>query len=117
MYRRIPRSGDSNYFRFGEPKEFKTVFDDIDLQIDSYLELIKSGNYENALLFWKTNEHKYPELAILAKKYLGVQASSASVERMFNFAGHIFSNKRRRTGVKLFENLVFFKAKRKFLVE
>ena len=34
---------------------------------------------------------------------------SASVERMFNFAGHIFSNKRRRTGVKLFENLVFLK--------
>ena len=51
----------------------------------------------------------------LAKKFLGVQASSACVERMFSIAGHIFTNKRRRTGVKLFENLVFMKLNENYL--
>jgi hypothetical protein len=64
---------------------------------------------------WKVNEHKYPELASLAKKCLGVQASSAGVERMFNFAGHIITNKRRRTGVSLFCNLVYLKLNESFL--
>jgi len=50
------------------------------------------------LLFWKKYEYLFPALAPLAKKFLGVPASSASVERMFNISGHIFSNKRRRTG-------------------
>jgi len=49
------------------------------------------------------------------KKFLGVQASSAWVERMFSIAGHIFTNKRRRTGVKLFENLVFMKLNENYL--
>ena len=47
----------------------------------------------STLDFWKVNEHKYPELSKLAKKFLNVQAPSASVERMFNYAGHICSNK------------------------
>ena len=51
----------------------------------------------------------------LAKKFLGVQASSACVQRMFSIAGHIFTNKRRRTGVKLFENLVFMKLNENYL--
>ena len=51
----------------------------------------------------------------LAKKFLGVQASSACVERMFSIAGHIFTNKRLRTGVKLFENLVFMKLNENYL--
>ena len=83
--------------------------DNFDLTIDTYCNLVGSGDYKDALDFWRLNEQKFPELSKLAKKFLGVQASSASVERMFNFAGHIFSNKRRRTGVKLFENLVFLK--------
>lgn len=89
--------------------------EDYDISIDSYCSLIENGNFTDALAFWKLNEHKYPELSQLARKFLGVQASSASVERMFNFAGHIFSNKRRRTGVKLFENLVFLKLNENYL--
>ncbi len=106
----------SNYLTFGKKEPDSVIkFDDIDLSINSYLELIKSGLYENPLLFWKVNEHKYPELASLAKKYLGVQASSAGVERMFNFSGHIITNNRRRTGVSLFCNLVYLKLNESFL--
>ena len=45
----------------------------------------------------------------MAKKYLGVLASSASVERMFSISAQIFSNKRRRMGAKMFSELVFLK--------
>ncbi len=43
-----------------------------------------------------------------AMKYLGVQACSAAVERMFSISGHIFSLKRRRL-YHVFYRSSFFK--------
>jgi hypothetical protein len=62
--------------------------------------------------FWKENETKYPELS---KKFLGVPASDADVERMFNFSGFIFNPKRRSLGVDNYENLVFLKLNETYL--
>ena len=62
-----------------------------------------------ALEFWKKEESNFPYLAKIAKKYLGVQASSAAVERMFSISGHIFSLKRRRLGDIMFAYLVYTK--------
>ena len=47
----------------------------------------------------------------LARKYLSVPASSAWVERMFSFLGHIISLKRRRLGIQFFMvlSMVWFK--------
>ena len=56
--------------------------------------------------FWKNYEKLFPELAVLAKKFLSVQASS---ERMFSIAGRIFQFKRRRMSHGLFFALVFLK--------
>ena len=89
--------------------------DDLDTAIASYTQFVADTNYDDALAFWRIHESKWPNLAILAKKYLGVQATSASVERMFSISGHIFSNKRRRTSAKLFELLVFLKLNEHFL--
>ena len=81
------------------------------MSIDSYCNLTENSNHAlDALDFQRLNEHKFPELSKLAKKFLGVPTSSASVEgSMLNFAGDYFSNKRGRPGVKLFESLVFLK--------
>ena len=67
--------------------------------------LIKCGKYENALEFWKLHENtdNLRGLSILAKKFLGAPATSAAVERMVSFSGHIFNPKRRRMGTKLLE--------------
>jgi len=89
----------NNYNSFKEPSLTFNKSDDIDLSIDSYINLIRQNEFTDALNFWKCYQNKFPELAQLAKKYLGVQASSAAVERMFNFAGHILSNKRRRSRI------------------
>ena len=112
----IEQTRNNNYVFYKKPQLTNIEkAEDFDLSIDSYCTLVDSSHYTDVLEFWKINEYKYQELAKLAKKFLGVQASSASVERMFNFAGQIFSNKRRRTGVKLFENLVFLKLNETYL--
>jgi hypothetical protein len=48
-------------------------------------------------------------LAKIAKKVLGVPASSAAAERMFSWSGHIFSSKRRTMKAKTLASLVFLK--------
>jgi len=87
----------------------------MDAMIEKYSSLVTSSSYTYPLIFWKPHENSLPILAPLAKKFLGVSASSASVERMFNISGHVHSSKRRRTGVKLFENLVFLKLNEAYL--
>ena len=56
-------------------------------------------------------EYKFPE----AKKFFGVPAWDAEVERMFNISGHIFNPKHRSLGVDNYENLVFLKLNEQFL--
>ncbi len=59
--------------------------------------------------FWKVNENRWPVLAKIAKKVLGVPASSAAAERMFSWSGHIFSTKRRCLKARTLAALVFLK--------
>ncbi len=63
----------------------------------------------DALVWWKENQFRFTIIADLAKKFLGVQASFSGPERMFGIAGHIMSIKRRKLGIKIFENLVILK--------
>ena len=69
----------------------------------------------DALVWWKSNQFRFLVIADLAKKYLGVQASSAGPERMFSIAGHIFAEKRRKLGVRTFSDLVVLKLNEKHL--
>jgi hypothetical protein len=63
----------------------------------------------SVLNFWREKQYRWDSLAKVAKKVLGVPASSSAVERMFSIAGHIYSVKRRRMKPKIFEQLVFCK--------
>ncbi len=49
---------------------------------------------KDALLFWKHHCNKYPHLAVLAKEYLCIPASSVSVESMFSTTGLILNSRR-----------------------
>ena len=55
-----------------------------------------SNHWSNPLEWWKKNEMKFPALAALAKKYLSVQATSASSERIFSRARRIVTTDRNR---------------------
>jgi hypothetical protein len=98
----------NNYIFFRETKSANKS-DKAEEQVDDYIRTLSSSKFTCPLIFWKGAENKFPELANLAKKFLGIQASSASVERMFSISGHIFQCKRRSMGTKLFTELVFLK--------
>ena len=89
--------------------------DDFDILIKQYVDQVNNKTFEDPLVFWKCHAIQFPELSILAKKFLGVPASSAAVERMFNISGHILTNRRRKTGVELFQNLVYLKLNEELL--
>ena len=105
----------ANFYKSYKEDAPDKVYDDVDTAIASFTQFLADTDYDDALEFWRVHETKWLNLASLARKYLGVQATSASVERMFNISGHIFSAKRRRTSVKLFELLVFLKLNEHFL--
>jgi hypothetical protein len=85
----------------------KDIIEDL---VDNYISTISSGDFKQcALVFWKAHEVKFKAIAEIARKYLGVPASSAAVERIFCISGHILSTKRSKMSVKLFKNLVFLK--------
>ena len=46
--------------------------------------------------FWKTEQLHYPGVAMLARNYLAIPASSATVERVFSRAGNAMTKKRTR---------------------
>ena len=77
--------------------------------VKEYEAILKTSNFKCPLTFWKQYHMVLPSLGQLAKKYLGVPAIAAHVERMFSIAGHIINIKRRRMGVKLFTMLVMLK--------
>lgn len=49
---------------------------------------------KDPLIFWKANENTYPILSQLARQYLGVPATSVTVERLFSTAGNLITVKR-----------------------
>ena len=55
-----------------------------------------------------------PSLAKLAKKYLMIPATSASVERLFSVAGRVYRPDRCRLSDKRFEYLLFIKTNMHF---
>jgi len=100
----------SMYKFYKEPVAIESdVNDKITSSIEKYIKVLESWEDTDALNFWRTHEIIFPELALLAKKYLSVQASSAACERMFSVAGHIFSVKRRRLGIRFFTQLLLLK--------
>ena len=48
----------------------------------------------NPLLWWATNAQRFPRVSALAAKYLAIQATSASSERLFSTAGLTIANDR-----------------------
>ena len=61
--------------------------------------------------WWLTNKAKFPNLEVMARQYLGVPASSASVvERLFSAVGIAYSAKRQSADAKTVADIMFTKA-------
>lgn len=53
-------------------------------EVKRYWELADCERNEDPLLWWKDNQRRFPTIAILAKRYLAIPASSAASERLFS---------------------------------
>ena len=59
-----------------------------------YLEEPPIRRHQDPLQWWACHEGLFPQLAKLAKKYLGIPATSVPSERLFSVAGELVSSKR-----------------------
>lgn len=61
------------------------------------------------LSWWKCHESLYPNLAVLAKSYLAIPATSVPSERVFSTAGDIVTATRSALSTDSVDKLVFLK--------
>ncbi|KAJ8729014.1 hypothetical protein PYW07_006710 [Mythimna separata] len=75
------------------------------IEVQRYLELPILGRKENPLEWWRTFEHSFPNLAVLARRRLNFLATSVPCERLFSKAGNILNERRTRLGVRKVQQL------------
>lgn len=66
-----------------------------------------SAKIDDVLLWWEQNSLRFPLLSQLAKKILGIPASSASSERCFSTAGRIIEKRRTNLKGDTVDSLIF----------
>lgn len=62
---------------------------------------------DDCLKFWRKRESKYPNLGILAKKYLSFTATSTPAERVFSNLGNIMTKKRLSLEPDMVNKIIF----------
>ena len=75
----------------------------------------KSSSDMDPLSYWKLKRKVFPNLAKLARKYLGPPATSVASERLFSCSGNICSDKRSRLLPERLELLVYLSKNLKLL--
>ena len=70
------------------------MVDKIKLELSNYRKENSISKDQNPLEYWKTEEKVFPLLAILARKYLCVQATSTTAERVFSKLGLMLTKRR-----------------------
>ena len=94
----------------GEAEEDETV--EIEDELKAYLELpqLKCKTEQEAIDWWVDKSKRFPNLAVMARQYLGCPATSATVERLFSRVGIAFSAKRKSSDPATVADLMFANA-------
>ncbi len=61
------------------------------MQLQAYISIPRLDFEENPLEWWKIHSSNYPLLAVFAKRFLSVCATSSPSERLFSSSGNIVS--------------------------
>ena len=78
-------------------------------EVDSYLAKPAVLENVNPLEWWQVNMQLFPKLSKIARKYLGIPATSVSCERLFSHANNIITTKRIRLDTDLAGKMLFLK--------
>lgn len=78
-----------------------------ELEFDRYIKADVVERNTDILKWWSDNSRNYPNLAVLARKYLSIPATEASSERLFSTAGNILTNKRSTLATENLAHLVY----------
>jgi hypothetical protein len=84
-----------------------------DEEFDSYKALVlEARNMTEALKpdvlkWWKIGQEQFPTIALLARKFLALQGSSVSVERLFSRTGKMVTDQRQSMAPLTLEALIF----------
>ena len=91
----------------GEQAPPKTPEEQLTIELQNYLSTPMFDAEEEPLPWWKRNKKKYPMLAIMARKYLCVCATSSASERLFSSSGQIITSLRAHLNPNKVDMLVF----------
>ena len=69
-------------------------------ELKAYLNVpqIKYVTEQDMMNWWKDHQGEFPNVAVMARQYLGCSTSSAAVERLFYQVAIAFSAKRKSAG-------------------
>ena len=86
-------------------------------EIDRYRQVEELLVHESndPLIWWKANCNAYPNLSVLAQKYLSIPATSVPSERLFSDAGIHVTSLRNRLDSRLVNQILFIKQNKKYL--
>ena len=78
-------------------------------ELAAYLALpqVSMKEVSDPLQWWREHAELYPNVAVMARQYLGCPASSAAVERLFSQVGIAWSAKRKRGQAGTIEDIIF----------
>src|SRR6266536_720838 len=89
--------------------EFYIQPDDIEDEYLTYLKETNAIQNTQPLDYWKNNSYKYPILSVLARRYLAIPATSASVERLFSVTSNIITKNRNKLSLNTIKQLISLK--------
>lgn len=113
-----PSTRSLHEYRERREKSIKKVFQTAEKSISSsaiadeittYFLLPVARENKNPLNWWKTKQEIFPILSIIARKYLGIPATSVASERLFSDAGNHITAKRNLLDPGLVGKMVFLK--------
>lgn len=77
-------------------------------ELDQYLsDSVTKVKFADVLEWWKVASNTYPKLALLARKFLAIPATSASSESAFRYAGLTVTDLRNRLSPETVSDLLF----------
>jgi len=91
-----------------EPEIIQVNYDQlIENELTAYKAAQRLARGSNPLEWWRLNVKFYPYLSMVAKRFLAIPATNASVERLFSVAGETISKKRTSLNQDTADSLIF----------